>query len=58
MRIGIRKGAETIIVFLSSRVPQSEFDMLAVDFHIGNVILENSGNINLLSRNCELDVFW
>jgi hypothetical protein len=47
MRIRIGKRAETVIIFLSSSIPQSQFYMLSIDFDIGDVIFENGGNINL-----------
>lgn len=47
--MGIRVGerAKTIVVFLTRCIPKSELDVLAIDFDIGNVVLENGGDIDL-----------
>jgi len=47
VRIRVTQGAETIIIFLASGIPQSQLDVLAVDFDIGNIVLENGGDVYL-----------
>jgi hypothetical protein len=47
VRIRVAQRAETIIIFLASGIPQGQFNMFAVDFDIGNIVLENGGNVNL-----------
>jgi hypothetical protein len=47
VRIRVAQRAETIIIFLASGIPQGQFDVLAVDFNIGNIVLEDSGDVNL-----------
>jgi hypothetical protein len=47
MRVGIGEGAETVIVLLAGGIPKCELDVLAVDLNIGNVVLKDSGNVNL-----------
>lgn len=47
MRVRVGKRTETVIVFLTSRIPKSQFNVLAIDFDIGNVVLEDSGDIDL-----------
>jgi len=47
MGVGIAERAETVIVFLSSRIPQGKLDVLPIDLDIGHIILEHSGNVNL-----------
>jgi len=47
MRVRIRERAEPIVIFLASRIPQCELDVLIVDLHIGNIVLEDGRNINL-----------
>ena len=47
MGVGIGEWAETVVVFLASRIPQRELDVLAVYLHIGDVVLEHGGDIDL-----------
>jgi hypothetical protein len=47
MRVRVAQRAETIIIFLASGIPQGQFHVLAVDFNVGNIVLEHSGNVNL-----------
>ncbi len=46
--VGIRQRSEAIVVFLAGSIPQSEFDMFAVDFDVGDVVLENGGDVHLM----------
>lgn len=50
VRIRVRERTEAVVVFLASGIPQSEFDMLSVHLDIGNVVLEDGGDIDLLAR--------
>jgi len=45
--IRVRERAETIVVFLTSSIPQREFNVFTIDLYIGDVVLENSRDINL-----------
>jgi len=47
MRIGVRQGTETVIIFLTSGIPQGELDVLSLHFDIRNVVLEDSRNVHL-----------
>jgi len=47
MGVGITERTETVIVLLSSRIPQGKLDVLSIDFDIGHIVLEHGGNINL-----------
>jgi hypothetical protein len=47
MGIGVAEGSETIIVFLAGRIPESELDVFAIDFDIGDVVLKDSRDIDL-----------
>jgi len=47
MRVGVTERAETIVVLLSGRIPQGELNVLSINFDIGYVVLEHSGDINL-----------
>lgn len=47
--MGVRVGQRTepIVVFLTSRIPKSELNMLAINLDIGDVVLEDSGDVDL-----------
>ena len=47
MRIGIGQGTESVIIFLASRIPQGKFDMFSINLDIGNVVLEDSWDVDL-----------
>jgi len=47
MRVGVRKRAQTVIVLLASGIPEGELHVLAINLDVGNVVLENGGNIDL-----------
>ena len=47
MRVGVRQRTETVVIFLTRRIPKSEFDVLAINFDIGDVVLEDSGDVDL-----------
>jgi hypothetical protein len=47
VRIRITQRAETIIVLLASGIPQSQLNMLAINFDIGNIVLKHRRNIDL-----------
>jgi hypothetical protein len=48
MRVGVGKRAETVVIFLAGGIPEGELDVLAVHLDIGDVVLENGGDIDLL----------
>lgn len=56
MGIGITEWAETVIVLLSGRIPQGKLNVLPIDFDIGHIVLEHSGNINLASSTSDEDI--
>jgi len=47
MGVGIREGAETVIILLTGRIPQGELDVLSVNVDIGDVVLENGRDVDL-----------
>jgi hypothetical protein len=47
VRVGVGEGSETVIIFLASRIPQGQLDVLVVNLDVGDVVLENSGDIDL-----------
>ena len=47
--VGIRitQRAETIVVLLASGIPQSQLDVLAINFDIGNIVLKYRRDVDL-----------
>ena len=47
--MGVRIGqrTETVIIFLARRIPKGEFDVLAIHFDIGDVVLKDGGDVDL-----------
>lgn len=47
--MGVRVGerTESVVVFLTRRIPKSEFNVLAINLDIRDVVLENSGDVDL-----------
>jgi hypothetical protein len=45
--VGVGQGTETIVVLLASRIPKCQLDVLAVDLDVGDIVLENGGDIDL-----------
>jgi hypothetical protein len=53
MRIGVREWAETVVIFLAGRIPEGELNVFAIDFDVGDVVLEDGGDVDLLRRACQ-----
>lgn len=45
--VGVRQRTETVIIFLTSRIPKGEFNVLAINLDIGDIVLENGGDVDL-----------
>jgi len=45
--IRVRERTETIVIFLTGSIPQRELNVFTIDFYIGDVVLENSRDIDL-----------
>lgn len=45
--IGVREGAKAIVIFLTSGIPEGELDVLAIDLDVGDVVLEDGGDVDL-----------
>lgn len=50
VRIGVRERAETVVVLLASRIPESQLDMLAVNLDVGDIVLEDGGDVDLQAQ--------
>ena len=47
MRVGVGERAQSVVIFLTSGIPEGELDVLAIDFDIGDVVLEDGGDVDL-----------
>lgn len=47
VRVGVGEGAETVVIFLASSIPEGELNVLAIDLNIGDVVLEDGRDIDL-----------
>jgi hypothetical protein len=47
MGVGVGERAETVVIFLTSRIPKSKLNVLAINLNIGNVVLKDGGNVDL-----------
>jgi hypothetical protein len=56
MWIGVGQRTETIVVFLTRSIPQGEFDMFSIDLDIGDVVLENGRDIDLLREQINISL--
>ncbi len=45
--VGVGERAEAIVILLTSGIPQGEFDSLAVDLHVCDVVLEDRRDVDL-----------
>jgi hypothetical protein len=48
--IGVGEGAETIVILLACRIPEGEFDMLAINLYIGDVVFKDGWDVDLWER--------
>lgn len=47
MGVRVRKRSQSIVIFLASSIPKSQFADAAVDFDFGDVVLEDGWDIDL-----------
>jgi hypothetical protein len=47
VRVGIRERAQAIVVLLTCGIPEGQFDVLAVNLDVGDVVLEDRGDVDL-----------
>ncbi len=47
VRVRVGEGTETVIIFLASRIPQGQLNVLAIDLDVGDIVLENGGDVDL-----------
>lgn len=47
MGVGVGERAETVVILLAGGIPEGELDVLAVDLDVGDVVLEDGGDVDL-----------
>lgn len=47
MRVGVRERAETVIVLLTSSIPEGQLHVLAVNLDVGDIVFEDGGDVDL-----------
>lgn len=45
--VGVGKRSESVVVFLTRRIPQRQLDVLAIHLDICDVVLEDGGHVDL-----------
>lgn len=48
VRVGVRQRTESVVVFLASSIPKGQLDVLAVDLDVGDVVLEDGRDVDLV----------
>lgn len=54
VRVGVGQRAQPIVILLASSIPQGQLDVLAIDLDIGDIVLENGGDVDLVRRTAGL----
>lgn len=47
MGVGVGEGTETVVILLASRIPEGQLNVLAINLDIGDVVLEDGGDVDL-----------
>jgi hypothetical protein len=47
VRVRVGQRAQPVVVLLASRIPQGQLDVLPIDLDIGDIVLEDSGDVDL-----------
>lgn len=45
--VGVRQRTETVIIFLASSIPKGEFNVLAINLDVGDIVLEDGRDVDL-----------
>jgi hypothetical protein len=48
VRVGVGERAKTVVILLTGGIPKGQLDVLAVNLDIGDVVLEDGGDVDLL----------
>ena len=55
--IWIGQRAEAVVIFLTRGIPERQFNVFAIDLNIGDIILEDGGNVDLDDNTFRLAIF-
>ena len=47
VRVGVRQGPQAVVIFLPGRIPEGQLDVLPINLDIGNIVLEDGGDVDL-----------
>ena len=47
MGVGVGQRSETVVVLLASRIPKRQLNVLSIHLDIGDVVLEDGGDVDL-----------
>jgi hypothetical protein len=47
VRVGVGQRAKSVVILLTGGIPKGKFDMLSIDFNIGNIIFEDGWDVDL-----------
>jgi hypothetical protein len=53
MGVGVGERTKTVVILLASGIPKGELNMLSVDLDIGNVVFEDSWDVDLQKKGNE-----
>lgn len=48
VRVGVGQRAQPVVILLASRIPQGQLNVLAIDLDIGDIVLKDSGDVDLM----------
>jgi hypothetical protein len=47
VRVGVGERAQTVVIFLARGIPQSQLNVFAINLDVGDVVLEDGGDVDL-----------
>lgn len=47
VRVGVTEGSESVVILLSGGIPQRQLDVLAINLDVGDIVLKDSGDVDL-----------
>jgi hypothetical protein len=47
VRVGVWERAETVVILLTGGIPEGELHVFTIDLDVGDIILENGGDVDL-----------
>jgi hypothetical protein len=50
VRVRVGERAEAVVIFLTSSIPEGELDVLAINLNVGDIVLEDGWDVDLLGK--------